>query len=71
MSSHVFRKVADVVMHQFAAGDISQPDGSEILSSLACALVDEGWCVKEMDHLIAEYAGWPMIIKAIRSAQEY
>lgn len=67
--NHVFDQVADHLQTLFIAGDVEKEVVTEVLTTLACALTDEGWYVEAVDHSIEKYQDWPIITKALRIAQ--
>lgn len=64
----VFRQVAEHLQVQFSAGDLTRDQVTEILTVLACALVDEGWYAEAIDHSMQEFYDWPIITRALRTA---
>lgn len=68
MSNHVFREVAVHLQGQFVAGDLDREQVTSILTTLACALTDEGWYAEAVDHSIEEFKDWPIIVKALKTA---
>lgn len=64
----VFRQVAEHTQVLFLAGDISREVVTEILTTLACALVDDGWYAESIDHEVQHFHDWPIIVKALKTA---
>lgn len=64
----VFRQTAEHLQTLFVAGDIDREVVTEILTTVACALVDEGWYAEAIDHEVQHFHDWPIIIKALRTA---
>jgi hypothetical protein len=68
MSNHVFREVAQHLQVDFLAGEIDREQVTSILTTLACALTDEGWYAESVDHSMREFHDWPIIVKALKTA---
>lgn len=68
MSNHVFTQTAVHLQILFLAGDISREVVTEILTTVACALTDEGWYAEAVHHSIEEFKDWPIITKALKTA---
>lgn len=64
----VFRQVAEHAQVLFLAGDISREVMTEILTTVACALIDEGWYAESIDHELEHFKEWPIITRALRTA---
>lgn len=64
----VFRQVAEDLQVAFLAGDLDREQVTSILTTLACALTDEGWYAESIDHEIEHFKDWPIITKALRTA---
>lgn len=65
----VFRQVAQHLQVEFANGNVDKQHVTEILTVLACALVEEGWYVEAIDHSVQEFYDWPIITKALKVAR--
>ena len=64
----VFRSTAEHLQTLFLAGDLDREVVTEILTTLACALVDEGWYAESIDYEVQHFKDWPIITKALRTA---
>jgi hypothetical protein len=64
----VFRATAEHLQVGFLAGDLDREQVTSILTTVACALTDEGWYAESIDHEIEHFKDWPIITKALRTA---
>lgn len=64
----VFRQTAEHLQTLFLAGDLDREVVTEILTTLACALTDEGWYAESVDHEVEHFKDWPIITKALKTA---
>lgn len=64
----VFRSTAEHIQTLFLAGDLDREVATEILTTVACALVDEGWYAESIDHEVQHFSEWPLITKALKTA---
>ncbi len=64
----VFRATAEHLQTLFLAGDLDREVVTEILTTVACALTDEGWYAESIDHELKHFKEWPIITKALRTA---
>lgn len=64
----VFDRVAECLQLQFGNGKMERETVTEILTVLACALMDEGWYVEAVNHSLEKFKDWPIITKALRTA---
>ncbi len=64
----VFRATAEHLQTLFLAGDLDREVVTEILTTVACALTDEGWYAESVDHEVEHFKDWPIIVKALKTA---